>query len=622
MGFTLTIPKSIVSIILMFTKKDLKLTRELFAYAKPYWKWILLTLLVTFLYAVISSIPLLLIQPLVDKVAIPAITGLRGTMPKWSLNPFKFILRSVSPEQFLVIIGYIMIPFVLLISVSGYLKEYLPRYVTTRVIIDIRNKVCGHILGLSMNFFNKKKTGEIMSRLTNDVSITQSALEYLFGDIIQEPIRIVTIFVAMIALNWRMGVLVFVAMPIFAYPILKIGTKVRHSKMKSLAKLGDVTESMHQMFSGIWVVKSFRMEEAEIMEFAAENQGFLRKSLSVQRAKSLSIGMLLFLGSTIFSIALIGSSYLIKNNYLSWGTAISLFFCVIMLPGPFRLVTKAVNTLQESLAGAERLFELSALKPDTQDETNAIELPNISQGIKFNHLWFTYQGEEAPVLRDIDFTVKLNEITAVVGPTGAGKSTLLDLIARFYDPNKGSIEIDGMDTKKVKRESLLNHIAIVAQENFLFNTTIKENIKYGKRDATDEEIMKAAQSAQIHDFIIGLEKGYDTEIGERGARLSGGERQRIAIARAILKKPAILLLDEATSALDSESERLVQNALNNLMHDCTTFVIAHRLYTIQHANKIIVLDNGKIVQSGTHDELINQEGLYKRLYITQFSPDL
>jgi subfamily B ATP-binding cassette protein MsbA len=469
-----------------------------------------------------------------------------------------------------------------------------------------------------MNFFNKKKTGELMSRLTNDVSITQSALEYLFGDIIQEPIRIITLFIAMIALDWRMGILVFIAMPIFAYPIFKIGSKIRKSKMKSLAKLGDVTESMHQMFSGIRVVKSFRMEKAELHEFAKENDGFLRKSLSVARAKSLSLAILLLVGGIIFSVALIGASYLIKNGHLSLGTAIGLFLCIVLLPAPFKIVAKAINTLQESLAGAERLFELSAIKPDTQDETNALELPNISQGIKFNRLWFTYHGEEAPVLKDIDFTVKVNEITAIVGPTGAGKSTMLDLIARFYDPDKGSIEIDGIDTKKVKRESLLNHIAIVGQENFLFNTTIKENIKYGKRDATDEEITKAAQSAQIHDFIIGLEKGYDTEIGERGARLSGGERQRIAIARAILKKPAILLLDEATSALDSESERLVQNALNNLMHDCTTFVIAHRLYTVQHAHKIIVLEEGKMVQSGTHDELINQDGLYKRLYETQF----
>jgi subfamily B ATP-binding cassette protein MsbA len=604
----------------MLTKQDLKIASNLFSYAKPYWKWILLTIFITFLYAAISSIPILLIQPLMDKVALPEITGLKGTMPKWSINPFKFLLKSVSPQEFLIMISYLLLPLIAIIALLGYLKEYLPRYVTSRIIIDIRNNLCRHILGLSMNFFNKKKTGELMSRLTNDVSITQSALEYLFGDIIQEPIRILTIFVAMIAIDWRVGVLVFVVMPIFAYPIIKIGSKIRIHKIKSLSKLGDITESMHQMFSGIRVVKSFRMEEAELKEFASENQGFLRKSLSVARAKSLSIGALLFIGGVILALSTFGSGYLIVHNHMSIGTAISLFLCIIILPGPFRLVAKAVNTLQESLAGAERLFELTLIKPAINDEPNAIEINGFSQSIKFNHVTFTYQGEPEPVLKDIDFSVKPNEITAIVGPTGAGKSTMLDLIARFYDTDKGAIEIDGVDTRKIKRESLLNHIAIVGQENFLFNISIKDNIRYGKREATDEEIIKAAQSAQIHDFIAGLEKGYETEIGERGARLSGGERQRIAIARAILKKPAILLLDEATSALDSESERLVQNALNNLMHECTTFVIAHRLHTIQHADKIIVLENGQIVQTGTHDELISQGGLYKKLYNTQFSP--
>jgi len=602
----------------MFTKKDIKIAANLFAYAKPYWKWILLTILITVLYAAISSIPILLIQPLLDKVAVPAVTGLKGAMPKWSINPFKFLLRGVSAQEFLVIISYLILPLISLIALLGYLKEYLPRYVTSRIIIDIRNNLCRHILGLSMNFFNKKKTGELMSRLTNDVSITQSALEYLFGDIIQEPIRIITLFVAMIALDWRIGVLVFFVMPIFAYPIIKIGQKIRHHKIKSLAKLGDITESMHQMFSGIRVVKSFRMEEAELKEFAEENQGFLRKSLSVARAKALSMGALLFIGGVIFALSAFGAGYLIMHNHLSVGTVGGLLAAIVFLPGPFRLVAKAVNTLQESLAGAERLFELTLIKPAINDDPNAIAIKGVSQGIKFNHVTFTYQDEPEPVLKDIDFSVKPNEITAIVGPTGAGKSTMLDLIARFYDPDSGSLEIDGVNTRKIKRESLLNHIAIVGQENFLFNTSIKDNIRYGKRDATDEEIIKATQSAQIHDFIAGLEKGYDTEIGERGARLSGGERQRIAIARAILKKPAILLLDEATSALDSESERLVQNALNNLMHECTTFVIAHRLHTIQHADKIIVLENGGIVQIGTHDELINREGLYKKLYQTQF----
>ncbi|MBI4833232.1 MAG: ABC transporter ATP-binding protein [Planctomycetes bacterium] len=602
----------------MLKNKDLRLIGRLYKFARPYTSLIIVTIIMMLLYSALSTAPILLFQPFTDKIVIKSIDVKEIKLPsaKTSWNPFNKLLEGKDMRETFNLITMILIPLILLLALLDYLKEYLYRYVTFRTLMDIRNTLCGHIIHMPIRFFNDKKAGDLISRVTNDVATTQSSLDILFGDIILQPTKILMIFIGMLIVDYRVGLLILACIPFFAWPILRIGQRVRKFRKGSLVKLSDVTESMHQMFTGVRVVKSFRMEDEEIKEFAKENEGFFRKMLKVARALAFSSAFVHIAGGVALLLATIGGGYLIKSGIMSLGTLATLIVFIMFLNAPVRLFAKSINVIQESLAGAERIFELMEMKLEAADETGTIKITSLSQGIKFNNVHFAYDTES--VLSDISFSVKAGEIVAIVGPTGAGKSTMLDLIARFYDPLEGSIEINGIDLRKVERESLLSHIAIVGQETFLFNTTIKENIRYGKRDATDEAIINAAKLAQIHDFISGLPKGYDTEIGERGGKLSGGERQRISIARAILKNPSILLLDEATSSLDSEAERLVQNALNNLMKERTTFVIAHRLYTVQNANQIIVLEKGKIVQQGIHQELISKEGLYKKLYETQF----
>jgi subfamily B ATP-binding cassette protein MsbA len=388
---------------------------------------------------------------------------------------------------------------------------------------------------------------------------------------------------------------------------------------------------MHQMFSGIRIVKSFEMEAEEVRTFEERNHDFFRQSMKVARAKALSASVMQMLEALIMlAIFVIGGFYVVKarpENGISTGDFITFMVACISMNRPLKVLGKAYSSLQEAIAACERVFELMDTPPEIQDAPDAVDLPRIERGVRFDHVTFAYETE--PVLLDIDLEARPGQIVALVGPSGGGKSTLCDLLCRFYDPQAGAITLDGVDLRKIRSKSLLGHVAVVSQETFLFHATIAENIRYGKRDATDEEVAEAARAANIHDFIAGLPEGYRTLVGERGARLSGGQRQRIAIARAILKDPALLILDEATSALDTESERLVQEALNRLMVSPTrsrqgrvTFCIAHRLSTVQRADRIVVLDAGRIVEQGTHDELLRRGGLYERLYRLQFHESL
>ena len=374
---------------------------------------------------------------------------------------------------------------------------------------------------------------------------------------------------------------------------------------------------MREMFSGIRTVKAFKMEDEEIVEFKIINSRVFKKMMQTVKAKALNSSTTEFIYSLGLAAIIIIGGYVISSDKISPGS-LGGFVTVtaFLILTSIKKLAKSYGKLQESLAGASRVFELLDQQPTITDNPDAIELKKIENKIAFNNVNFAY--DSIPVLKDINLTIQKGQIIAIVGESGAGKSTLLDLIPRFYDPVNGSVKIDDTDIRLIKRDSLLNQIAIVSQQTFLFNRSFKENILCGRRDASTEEIEDAAKAANIHDFIINLPKGYDTTVGEQGVKLSGGQKQRVTIARAILKSAPILILDEATSSLDSKSEKLVQEALDNLMQGKTTFVIAHRLSTIRHADRIVVLKNGCIVETGTHDELIDKESEYNKQYRIQF----
>ena len=392
---------------------------------------------------------------------------------------------------------------------------------------------------------------------------------------------------------------------------------MRRKRKKSLEALGDMTGTMIQTFGGIKVVKAFNTEAAQVAEFKAHNESYFRKLMAALRRKGLGENLNLLMMGLAGAVILVGGSKMLQSGALTAGQLANFALAVAMINSSVRELSKSYNRLVEASTGCERVFELLDQPRDTEHDTGE-ELPKVSS-VEFAGVTFSY--DTVHVLDGISFSVRPGSVIAVVGRSGAGKTTLLDLLCRFYDPVKGEIRVSGTDLRKVRRSSLLAHVAVVTQETFLFNTTIGENIRYGRRNAAPAEVESAARSAHIHDFIAGLEKGYDTPVGERGAKLSGGQKQRIAIARAILRDPSILILDEATSALDSESEQAVQAALQNLLRSehRITFVIAHRLSTIKNADRILVLDGGRLAEEGRHEDLLAKGGVYASLYKTQFT---
>jgi subfamily B ATP-binding cassette protein MsbA len=586
---------------------SLKLAGRLFLRARGHWRWIGLTLFCMAVYSALSSVRMWIAQPLFDRVLLVEMVE--------SGERWRELLRLLA------IVG-ILTPFLVL---SDFLQEYLFRLTTMKIIVDFRNQVMDHLARLSMRFYANRRTGDLISRVSNDVAVTQAALDFLFGDIMLQVCMLVGAAAVAVWMSWQLSLILLVGLPLFIYPLIRFGRRIRKSRRKSLVRLGDMTQAMHQMFSGIRVVKAFEMEAEESKAFAERNEEFFRESMKVAKAKALSAAVMQLVEAAVLVAAVaVGGYYVVKAKYgITPGQFGAFMFACVSMNRPMKVLGKAYSSLQEALAACERVFELMDTKPEIADAPDAVDLPRIGQGIVFDGVDFAY-GDE-PVLRDIRLTARPGEIIALVGPSGAGKSTLCDLICRFYDPVRGTIAIDGADLRRIRRQSLLSHIAVVSQETFLFHASVAENIRYGKRDATDAEVEAAARAANIHDFIATLPEGYRTVVGERGAKLSGGQRQRIAIARAVLKDPALLILDEATSALDTESERLVQEALNRLMASPTrdrqgriTFVIAHRLSTVQRADRIVVLDAGRLVEEGTHDELLRKGGLYERLYRMQF----
>jgi subfamily B ATP-binding cassette protein MsbA len=507
----------------------------------------------------------------------------------------------------------------LLKGFCNYSQTILMSFIGQRVVADLRNNLYRRMQMQSLSFFTKNPTGILMSRITSDVGYVQGAVSEAVTSLLKDSFTLICLVFVIFYRDWQLAIIAMFVFPLTIYPIAKFGRKMRNIATRTQVTIGSLTTLLQETISGTRIVKAFSMEEYENRRFAKENEHLFKLALKSVSVSAVSSPFMEFLGGIGIAAIIFYGGYQVIRGVSTPGTFFSFLTALIMLYEPVKRLTNVNNTIQQGIAGAVRVFSIIDIVPDIKNDADAIELPKISRCIDIRDVTFCY--EETPVLKNINLSINAGEVVAFVGMSGGGKTTLVNLIPRFYDVSEGQILIDGHDIRHVTIESLRGQIGIVTQQTILFNDTVRNNIAYGNIEKTDEDIIQAAKAANAHDFIMNLPKGYDTVIGEQGAKLSGGERQRISIARALLKDAPILILDEATSSLDTEAEIEVQDALEYLMKGRTTLIIAHRLSTIRNANRILVLANGEIVEEGTHESLLEKRGEYFKFYSMQFKDE-
>ncbi len=500
-----------------------------------------------------------------------------------------------------------------------YLQGFFMAFVQQSVIRDFRNRLFEKYQKLSLSYFHHQRTGQLMSRVTNDVIVLNETVDLGFNRLVTDSLSVLLLSTFLILLSWKLTLLASLVLPLVFVFIYLMGRKLRKYSARSQEKMADVNSVLEETVSNIRIVKAYAMEKFETGKFFNATGEFFRALVRMTRLRHLAspVNEILITGAGIIILFFAGTRIIAGQGELDAGDFMTFVIAMFSLIKPVKTLLSIHVKIQEGMAAAERIFKVLDAPITVKESPNSKEISSFDSSIKFENVSFSYNKSE-PVLKDISFEVKKGEVLALVGPSGAGKSTLFDLLPRFYDPTDGKIHIDDTNIKDIKLDSLRRLLGIVTQETYLFNDTIKANIAYGLKNISMDEIEKAAQAANAYDFISEFDEGYDTLVGNRGVRLSGGQRQRIAIARALLKNPQILIFDEATSALDTEAELLVQEAIDRLMASRTTLVIAHRLSTIKHADRILVIDQGQLVEIGNHRQLIEKDGLYRRLYMMQF----
>lgn len=566
---------------------------RILSYIKPYMHRLLFAMVCTIMAAAGNLYIPWIIKDMIDEV----LADKNGTMLNW-------IAASI-------------IAIFIVRGLFWYGQNYLMSYVGQSVIIDIRAAVFKKLQRLSVSFYDKNKTGTIMSYVTNDVNALQSAMVENTIEMITEGFILIGSVVAMIYLDWRLTLFTVCIFPVVLWFMEFFGKKIRKTGGRIQECTADITSVLQESVASARVIKSFVREDYEVDRFDVENKANFRANMkNAQLMATLTPVVELVAAIGVTMIIWYGGNNVI-NGTITAGSLVAFLTYAVNISNPIKRLTRVIGNIQKALAAAQRVFMIIDMPEEIAESRDAKQLPEVSGKVEFQNVSFAY-NDKGNVITDLSFSVKPGEVIAIVGPSGAGKSTIANLLPRFYDVNKGDIKIDGHSVREVTLDSLREQVGIVPQETMLFNGSVYNNILYGRLDATKEEIEAAAKAANAHDFIMQLTDGYETKLGDRGVNLSGGQRQRIAIARAILKNPRILILDEATSALDTESERVVQEALDRLMVGRTSFVIAHRLSTVKNADKILVLEKGNLVESGTHDELLALDGLYAHLYKIQY----
>ena len=571
-----------------------QLFKRLFLYVKPYMSRLYLAIFFSIIVGIIATSPVPIIQKTFDSI----------------FTEKDYFMLKVIPLA--------LVALYFLKAVLMYAQNLIMFGISWELVVQFREKLFAHIHHLPFGFFEENETGKLISRINNDVAIMQSTVTRLLKEFLQNSVTLIGLMIWVFYLKWDWALMALIVFPVMIFPVSNIGRKLKKFSHKGQEILGNINATVLESFSGVKIVRAFGLEPRELKKFQNYNDDYLKVMKKNVKYVEMTSPFLEVLGvaSSAFILWYGGSQVL--SGEISQGTFLAFIVALFMMYTPIRILFKIMASVQTSLAGAERVFEILDL-PEEKVREGQKELIDFKGKIEFQDVCFSYPSRAKMVLDKINLTVNKSEVIAIVGMSGAGKTTLVDLLFRFFDVTSGKILIDGEDIQSFKLSSLRNHLALVTQETFLFNDTILNNISFGKEgESTREEILDAAKAAHVDYFVEHIEEGYETLIGERGVKLSGGQKQRIAIARAILRNAPILILDEATSALDSESEKLVQEALHNLMEHRTSFVIAHRLSTIKHANRILVMDDGKIVESGTHQSLLASSGLYQKYYNMQF----